>query len=97
MRVGMGTQHLRSIRSPWRTSARGWGRHNSWGPWKDTSMGTWAPPLQDNLKHGEEMGIGTPSLQWYLDDMEDTSMVTGRPPRGHLEHTENTGMGTPMP
>lgn len=80
MRVGMGTQHLRSIPSPWRTSARGWGRHNSWGPWKDTSMGTWAPPLQDNLKHGEEMGIGTLSLQWYLDDMENTSMVTGRPP-----------------
>lgn len=80
MIVWMGTQHLRSIQSPWRTSAWGWGHHNSWGPWKDTSMGTWAPPLQEHPKYGKEMGIGISSSQWYLDDMEDTSIVTGRPP-----------------
>lgn len=32
-----------------------------------TSMGTWAPPLQEHLKYGEEMARGTPSLGGHLD------------------------------
>lgn len=101
--VGMGTPPLRTLAWPcghhhpgdmWslgRTSEWGWGHHNPRGP-GGPHHGDMAPPLQEHLKHREDVGMGTPVHWGHLEHTEDDNVdtTTLRAAGGHGDRDTTT-------
>lgn len=100
MGVGMGTPPPQELLEHMEDISMGTGTSQPQGHLENISRGTWAPLLQEHLKHGEDMGTGTPPTQRPLGHTGTANMgvVMGTlPPQGQLEHTAGMAMGTPPP
>lgn len=59
MEMRMGTQPSQEHLEPIEDISMEMGTSQPQGHLEDISMGTWAPPLQEHLKQGEDTGMGT--------------------------------------